>query len=49
MSHGPLLSFRFNGSLTRVSHPIIVGSRITSENMWNNANQLHAGYWLTRE
>ena len=47
---GPLLGFRFNGGLTRLNQPIISGGQIrASENRWNNAFQLYAGYLLRRK
>lgn len=50
LSCGPLLGFRYNGGLTRLNQPAIVGNQIrASENMWNNAFQLYAGYLLTRK
>jgi|SRR6476661_3469554 len=50
LSCGPLLGFRFNGGLTRLNQPIVVGNRIvTSDDMWNNAFQFYAGYLLTRK
>jgi hypothetical protein len=49
LTSGPLLGFRFNGGLTRLNRPIINGGQIrASENMWNNAFQLYAGYLLRR-
>ena len=50
LSSGPLLGFRFNGGLTRLNQPIISGGQIrATENMWNNAFQLYAGYLLRRK
>ncbi|WBA44206.1 porin family protein [Hymenobacter canadensis] len=47
LASGPLLGFRFNGGLTRLNQPIISGGQIrATENMWNNAFQLYAGYML---
>ena len=49
LASGPLLGFRFNGGLTRLNQPIISGGPIrASENRWNNAFQLYAGYLLKR-
>lgn len=50
LASGPLLGFRFNGGLTRLNQPIISGGQIrATENMWNNAFQLYAGYLLRRK
>lgn len=50
LASGPLLGFRFNGGLTRLNQPIIYGGQIrATENMWNNAFQLYAGYVLRRK
>ena len=50
LSSGPLLGFRFNGGLTRLNKPYINGGQIrATEDMWNNAFQLYAGYLLTHK
>jgi len=50
LASGPLLGFRFNGGLTRLNQPIISGGQIrATENRWNNAFQLYAGYLLRRK
>ena len=50
LASGPLLGFRFNGGLTRLNQPIISGGQIrATEDMWNNAFQLYAGYLLRRK
>jgi hypothetical protein len=47
---GPLLGFRYNGGLTRLNKPYIFNGQIRpTEDMWNNAFQLYAGYLLTRK
>jgi hypothetical protein len=50
LASGPLIGFRFNGGLTRLNKPFISGGQIRpTEDMWNNAFQLYAGYLLTRK